>query len=475
MTHFYIRKNTLLVLTLLSLLFSTIAYYSYAEEKSSTLSGRVVTIKGDPLGVTPIVLFHVKIRDEGGIETIYDKTLYPFLRQRPSLPANLPAQVRERMMGKMPNEQEMQTKPPYLKTVTDSEGRFTFSDVTSGLVQIMVLHANPPKKKPAPPGREHLNYTIPPMINSIKFGKYTFYPHEFSYSPESGGVTFAIKPGSKIENVEVLMGSDVRNQLMVQGKILFKDGTPLTNASLKANIGQMDIYDTEGDAFSRKIQTDANGNFLLSVYAPGIYTLSIEHRGLSSLSDMFIVNEDEQQQDLVMTLDGNSNDFVDPPQENGEPQNDPYRFAPDIPKVWIVNPENGHAYRAVRCENREEAQTIADAEDAHLVTITSESEQIWLEVAFGNAPYWIGLSYIAFGSKWQWDTGEQIAYTNWPLEDLTDPSASSRYTGESVNSAIMSKDGRWKAVDSDDGFRERVQIAVIEKDGMRAMKTDPVE
>lgn len=482
MTLFHIPKNIFIVLTVLSVLFLVVTNNSPAEENTSTLSGRVISTDGKPVAETPIVLFHVKIRKNGGLDTLYGTTLYPFLRQDPPPPPRMPAHARQRMMGKIPNEQEMQTRPPFLKTVTDSEGRFTFTKIASGLAQIMVLHAKPPKKKPAPPGREHLYYTAPPEIKSIKFGKVAFYPHEFSFSPETGGVTFAIKPGAKIENVEVIMGSNVRNRLLIQGKIVFKDGTPLANASLKVNIGMLDVGDTEGDAFSRQMKTNANGDFRISMYMPGIYTLSIDHRGLSAISDMFFLKEEEQHQGLVMTLDGNSNELAELPPENDKAEKDRYRYEPDIPKVWIVNPENGHAYKAVRCESREEAQTKADAEDAHLVTITSEQEQLWLDVAFGiedsfgNAPYWLGLTYVPFGSKWQWDTGEPLTYTNWTLEEVSDAFAGSRFgIGEESNFAIMSGDGQWKAVEEDGGFDDRVRMAVLEKDGMRAKKTEPVE
>ena len=481
MTLLRSRKNVVIALTVLSVLFLAVANNSPAEETTSTLSGRVISADGKPVAETPIVLFHVKIRESGGLDTIYDKAQYPFLRQRPARPPNMPAHVRQRMMGKIPNEQEKQTRPPFLKTVTDSEGRFTFTEIASGLAQIMVLHANPPKKKPQPPGREHLSYTAPPEIHSIKFGKVAFYPHEFFPSPETGGVTFAIKPGAKIENVEVIMGTNVRNLLLIQGKIVFKDGTPLANASLKVNVGMLGVGDTEGDAFSRPIQTNANGDFRLSVYAPGIYSLSIEHLGLFAIADMLILKEGEQYKGLVIALDGNADELGDPSPENDETEENRYRYDPDMPKVWIVNPENGHAYKAVRCESREEAQTKADAEEAHLVTITSEQEQLWLEVAFeiegsfGNEPYWIGLSYVIFGSKWQWDTGEPLEYTNWTLIENDDDffrRGPRGIPGMEKHFAIMSSEGQWKTIDLEGRSRDRVRMAVIEKDGMRAKKLD---
>jgi len=484
MTLLRSRKNAVIVLTVFSVLVLTVVHNSPAEENFSTLSGLVISADGEPVAETPIVLFHVKIRDVGGIETIYDKTLYPFLRQRPGPPPNMPAHIRQRMMGKMPTEQEKQTHPPFLKTVTDAEGRFTFTEIASGLAQIMVLHANPPKKEPQLPGREHLSYTAPPAIKSIKFGKVAFYPHEFSYSSEAGGVTFAIKHGAKIENVTVIMKTGLndeqigeRPEFLVKGKIFFKNGSPLTNVSLKTNIGVLAIGDTEGDAFNRPIQTDADGEFRLSVYMPGIYTLSIDYLGLSAISEVFTVKEEGQPKDLVITLNGNSDELAEPMPETDETVKNPYRYLPDIPKVWIVNPENGHAYKAIRCESREEAQIKADAEEAHLATISNEQEQLWLEVAFGyEQSYWLGLTYIPFGSKWQWDTGEPLTFTNWTLDELADPFASSRFRGgEERNFAIMSSDGQWKAVEEDGGFDDRVRMAVIEKDGMRAKKLDVEE
>lgn len=485
MTHLRSRKNYVIVLTVFCVLVLTVVHNSSAEESFSTLSGRVITAEGEPVAETPIVLFHVKIRESGGLNMIYDKTLYPFLRQDPSPPPNMPAHIRQQRMGKIPNEQEKQTRPPFLRTVTDSEGRFTFTNIASGLVQIMVLHANPPKKKPQPPGREHLGYTAPPAIKSINFGKFTFFAHEFSFSPETGGVTFAIKPGAKIENVAVIMmGSQMKDQLWIQGKIVFKDGTPLANASLKVNIASLDVGEAEGDVFSRPIQTNENGDFRLPVYATRIYSWSIEHLGLSAISDMIYLKEGEHDKGLVLTLAGNADELADPPPENVETDMNRYRYAPDIPKVWVVNPENGHAYMIIRCKDREDAQKIADAEEAHLVTITSEQEQLWLEVAFeiegsfGNEPYWIGLSYAPFGSKWQWDTGEPLEYTNWTLVENDDDFFMRRppgIPGMDKSFAIMSSEGQWKAIDLEGRSRERARMAVIEKDGMRARKLDVEE
>lgn len=48
---------------------------------------------------------------------------------------------------------------------------------------------------------------------------------------------------------------------------------------------------------------------------------------------------------------------------------------PESREVWIGNPANSHAYKKVRCETREEANSLASSENAHLVTINDEKEQ----------------------------------------------------------------------------------------------------
>ena len=57
--------------------------------------------------------------------------------------------------------------------------------------------------------------------------------------------------------------------------------------------------------------------------------------------------------------------------------------------VWVVNPENGHAYKRVHCETRNDAIAQATKEKAHLVSINDEAEQTWLAAVFGQKFYWI--------------------------------------------------------------------------------------
>ena len=346
------------------------------------------------------------------------------------------------------------------------------------------------KKVEPSPIPEPSHFTPLPEIKAIKFGKSLFYPHPFPFSPEVGAVTFAIKPGANIQNIEIIMKSGQIKHQKLRGKIVFKDGTTLANTTAKMNIARIDLDGIDGNYFTYPLQTDADGNFSVSVGEPGIYALSVKHHGLTALSELFILKMGEDREGLVLTFNGNPSDLAAPPLKNAEKETDlsshqiNYSFSSIInfPNVWVINPENGHAYKAIRCVGgREDAQAKAEAEDAHLVTITSEAEQIWLDAVYEGMPYWIGLSYVVFGNKWQWDTGEPLEYSNWTLETLTGPAyppgirrpPASRKDGR--NYVFMSRKGFWEKEDFRSGRGGNIQIAIIEKDGLRAKKPDPVE
>ena len=74
----------------------------------------------------------------------------------------------------------------------------------------------------------------------------------------------------------------------------------------------------------------------------------------------------------------------------------------------------------MKCKDWIDAKVIAAKENAHLVSITSEEEQIWLESVFTHRAYWIGLTDSNIEGKWEWETGEPVTFTNWgkPKEDL---------------------------------------------------------
>lgn len=355
-------------------------------------------------------------------------------------------------------------------TQTDGEGRFVFTKITQSQTRLAVLRN--PMTEGDPSQQDHTK------VRAIKFGKVTFYPHELHDS--SRAATFAIEPGTDITDVEVIM----ERQLIVRGRIIFKNGEPLANTSLKINIDQLDLDGADGYGFNRSFQTDADGDFVYATYTPGIYVLSIDHHGLSAASKPFIIEESEPHETVVLTLNGNSTDLsVSPPEEPKKQRLYHPLYISEVPGVWIINPTNGHAYKWIECEDREDAQIQAAAEEAHLVTITSEAEQIWLEAVFRLGPYWIGLTDVAKEWEWQWETGEPVTYTNWKDDDeddgfLTEPPALLKFLGfknedrfreddDMKDYVIMSDSawdgeiGKWKAVE----HPKMGRMAILEKGG----------
>ena len=472
MMGFRFTKQFFTVLTAIIVSGFAVVSQSAAETQPSTLSGRVVGTKGEPIAEASIVLLYVRTDGNGDIDTLYDRALYPFLRQRP---AHFPQELK----GKTPDETELQEHPPFLESKTDSEGRFTFTGIATGIGQLMVL---PMEKDPAIPHPVPQNVKPLPEIQTVKFGKVTFHPHEFSSFPPIGAVTFAIKPGVSIESVEVKVRMEAPPK--IQGRLIFKNGEPLADTTVEINIGRLNSNSGVGSAYSLSLHTDADGNFVSAISGLGTYVLSVNHRGLSAMSDFFIVEAGKAHKEVVLTLNGNPDDLSELPSERPEER----RYGvPDAPGVWIVNPENAHAYKWIACDDWGDAQAKAADEEAHLVTITSEAEQIWLEGVFGPGPYWIGLTDVLKEGEWIWETGEPVTYTNWgevEEDTLDEPPALFRAFGAKgdrqrrraneedyviVSARWGEEIGKWYPADSKSARRRgRVQMAILEKDGMRS-------
>ena len=353
MTGFRFVQHTFTLLTVLIVLSFAFVAHITAKVEDATLSGRVITAEGEPVAGASIML-------------------------------------------------QISTAE------TDSEGRFTFTEIAPGQTRLKVLRNPITKSSPLQPSNTE--------IRAIKFGKVTFYPHVLHDSSRSA--TFAIEPGTDIKDVEVIL----ERQLIVRGRTVFKNGEPLANMSLKINIDHLELDGTGGDfGFNRSFQTDTDGNFVYATYTPGIYILSVNHHGLSAASEPFIVEASKPHETVVLALDGNVTDLSVSLPEKPERQR---RHYPSniayVPGVWIINPANGHAYKWIDCEDQADAQAQAAVEEAHLVTITSEAEQIWLEAVFRHGPYWIGLTDVAKEGEWQWETGEPVIYTNWKVDDEDD-------------------------------------------------------
>ncbi|MCY4403307.1 MAG: lectin-like protein [Candidatus Poribacteria bacterium] len=349
---------------------------------------------------------------------------------------------------------------------TDSEGRFILTDIPSGQVKLSL------------PGQNV-------GIQSIRIGNVSFFYTGFG---QDGAVPFTITPGKNINNAEII----TENPLRIRSRIVFKNGEPLANDFLDIDVDCITLDFPGNNSFSRSIQTDGQGNFEVVIYQNGVYSLSINHRGLSAEVDPFLVLSEGEVVSQVLRLNGNPKDFSEPPPVPEQNERNRRQNVSDIPGMWIINPLNGHAYKRIICKDRTDAQIQAEKENAYLVTITNLHEQVWLETAFGADNYWIGITDIAEEGKWLWENGEPVIYTNWEefeAEDnleLNQPPAFLRFFGMKDEKerhkdimhdyAIMTFSGskqmigKWKKINPDSPhshgphFIGRVRMAIIEKE-----------
>ncbi len=158
---------------------------------------------------------------------------------------------------------------------------------------VLPLEKDPATQRPVPQ-----NLKTVPEIQTIKFGEMTFHPHDFSFFPPIGAVTFAVKPGSAIEDVEVVIQNQPK--LKIQGRLVFKNGEPLADTTVGINIGRLNSDSGVGFAYHRSLHTNADGNFVFAIAGFGIYALSVNHRGLLAMSESFTVEADTPHETVIL-------------------------------------------------------------------------------------------------------------------------------------------------------------------------------
>ena len=456
-------KQFTFYITFFIVLILCFALEGFSEEKTSSLSGHITNSVGKPISDIAVVLIYVTV-DENGIYPKYSSEYYPFLVDLPSFGKD----------EKPPDEDELRKYPPYIKTRTDAKGKFIFTNIAEGNVQLLVLPKLPHGKemqKPVPGNKGDFAY---PEIQYVKFGEISFYPQQFAFFPPLGAVTLGVAPGIKIENIELRVNMDY--PLNIRGRIVYKDGSPLADSTLRIIIGRLNIDENiePHSSMSVQIQTDGDGNFVEPAYGPGIRAISVNYHGLTAISPPFIVNNEILHDRINLTLNGNRSEIVEL-----QTDNETTYFSNIIETTpWIINPTNGHIYKRITCESREDAATKAAKENAYLVTVTNEAEQIWLESVFGSDSYWISLTDSEKEGRWKWDSGEKMRYTNWMKSDdsFSKTPALFRFFGfkgedekkelEKNDYAIMTNDNgymKWRPVSYAYSEKGYTKIAIIEK------------
>lgn len=400
----------------------------YTQENTATFSGKLIDVKGKPISGHNITLYPVKMSESGSV----------YFEPLPTIALS----------------------PDFLTARTDRTGNFKIQgSINHGMIRLGLI---PPKVLEKIRKQDYKVYDLKTEYHliSVKIGEITFFKDRHG----ADSTTFSLQTERQVQNAVIT----ARPEMWIEGKIVFADGKSLANALVKFKLQYRQQDKKPGGSYGDRIQeTDPKGRFTLSLFyhsEPRLYTVSVDYQELSATSKEFRINGGERYKGLILELNGESKDIPDEPIPP-EPVQFPGRIhlpTKLTPEQWIVNPDNGHAYAKIMCENFQAAKDRATNESAHLVAINNEAEQKWLSGVFGYRLYWIGLYKVRNEVEWQWHNGDKITYTNWgPKDRFMNDIVSD---GEKQGSIMSFVDGEWHAVGPGDLFWDVTKMAIIEKD-----------
>ncbi len=383
---------------------------SITQEGKSSLSGRVVDTDGNPVSRLGLAVKPVKIK-----------------------------------MGQ--EKGPLAPLASWPRAVTDADGRFSISNIDPVSSRLVMFPEHGSRFE----------------IISVQIGDLTFRYYEVSgygFPPWLGQLTFAIEPGTSVEDVVVKVEPP---GMRIRGRVLLKDRTPLANAEIDLTIRRRRrsyegffpfrrMTGASGGASRSHTWTDAQGYFVTyNIRGDTEYSVVVRSEGVAAESRWVHLEKGERYDKFVLRL----ND-LDEHRENRS-KREKARQA-----VWMINPENDHAYKKITCDSWEGAKAKAEAEGAYLVAINDASEQKWLEAVYPErAFFWIGLRVPEKGASWQWDSGEPITYANWGAAGR--PDSTTDGVGE-IPIALIFASKRWMAIDTDSRLLPVVKHAILEKE-----------
>ncbi len=396
MRRLHFRQSSIAMFIVFIALTFTISWNATSQKTMSSLSGQVIDAEGKPVAGIKLAIKPVKVGTRG--ETPARK---PFLS--------------------------------WLRSVTDTEGRFSFLNIDPVSSQFTMFPEH---------GSDH-------ELISITIGDLTFHSIAFRRGmPTSfGKLTFAVEKGDHLENVVVNVTTP---RPRIRGRILLQDGTPLMNEKVWLEVSRYRRSPGgrggSGGSSGYGVSTDNQGYFVsYNAEAPAENTVKMKYKGTVLQSETIILNEGERYDDLVFVL--KNLDRMKARQG-----------------IWLVNPDNGHGYKKIECDSWEDAKAKAVVVNAHLVAINDEAEQKWLEGLFPEKSFfWIGLSMPEKETQWQWDNGQPLTYTNWRNSPKSDSTAVDASKGPFAMGFFSKK---WMAIQSNSPFLSSVKQAILEKEGL---------
>ena len=141
------------------------------------------------------------------------------------------------------------------KSQTDEAGRFSFTSIKPGPIQFVAQPPQLPADLKFSPDVFNKDIFEPDAeILSIEIGGMICYPPN-QKQPLFGGLTFAIEPGTYLENVAIT----VRPRMRIRGRIVFTDGTPLANAKVQISVRRRDFNGSGTSSLGSAPRTDECG------------------------------------------------------------------------------------------------------------------------------------------------------------------------------------------------------------------------